>query len=80
AANLPAFGTEIRNPDFVKFAEAYGAKGTRVESLDELAPALEAAFEDGGVHVIHVPITYPPRTPRAEFAQGQTAEPLSDPE
>ncbi|MDE3823778.1 hypothetical protein I7F13_16365 [Sinorhizobium meliloti] len=58
AAKLPAFGTEIRNPDFVKFAEAYGAKGTRVERPDDLVPALEAAFEGGGVHVVSVRITY----------------------
>ncbi|WP_033055879.1 acetolactate synthase large subunit, partial [Sinorhizobium meliloti] len=58
AANLPAFGTEIRNPDFVKFAEAYGAKGTLVETPDDLVPALEAAFEGGGVHVVQVRITY----------------------
>ncbi|MBY3102413.1 hypothetical protein HFO69_32745 [Rhizobium laguerreae] len=55
---FPNFGTTFDNPDFVKLAEAYGAKGTRVETLDDLVPALEAAFEGGGVHVVEVAIVY----------------------
>ncbi|WP_457812459.1 acetolactate synthase large subunit [Sinorhizobium meliloti] len=58
AAKLPAFGTEIPNPEFVKLAEAYGAKGTRVETPDDLVPALEAAFQGRGVHVVSVRINY----------------------
>ncbi|MQX77589.1 acetolactate synthase large subunit [Sinorhizobium medicae] len=53
---FPDFGMTFGNPDFVKYAEAYGAKGTRVEAVDDLVPALEAAFEGGGVHVVAVPI------------------------
>ena len=30
-------------PDFIKLAESYGAKGIRVESLDEIRPAFEQA-------------------------------------
>ncbi|MBY3137079.1 thiamine pyrophosphate-dependent enzyme, partial [Rhizobium laguerreae] len=57
ARGFPDFGNTVDNPDFVKLAEAYGVKGTRVEALDDL-PALEAAFEGGGVHVVVVPIDY----------------------
>ncbi|MBY5545160.1 hypothetical protein HFO60_35190, partial [Rhizobium leguminosarum] len=32
------------------------ARGTRVETPDDLMPALEAAFEGGGVHVVAVPV------------------------
>jgi acetolactate synthase I/II/III large subunit len=46
------------NPDFVAYAQAYGAKDTRVGSVDELRPALEAAFAGGGVHLVVVPIDY----------------------
>jgi acetolactate synthase-1/2/3 large subunit len=56
--NFPDFGLTFGNPDFVTYAQAYGAKGARVESLEELAPTLEAAFQSGGVHVVAVPIDY----------------------
>jgi acetolactate synthase I/II/III large subunit len=52
------FGMTFGNPDFVKYAEAYGAKGTRVEAVGQLRPALEAAFAGGGVHLVVVPIDY----------------------
>jgi acetolactate synthase-1/2/3 large subunit len=52
------WGLTFGNPDFVKYAEAYGAKGSRVDSADGLIPALEAAFAGGGVHLIAVPIDY----------------------
>ncbi|RME54379.1 MAG: acetolactate synthase large subunit, partial [Deltaproteobacteria bacterium] len=56
--NFPAFGLEFGNPDFVRYAESYGAKGHRLGSADELVPQLEAAFAEGGVHLIDVPIDY----------------------
>jgi acetolactate synthase-1/2/3 large subunit len=34
------------NPDFVRLAEAYGAKGMRITKTDEVRPALEKAFAD----------------------------------
>ena len=52
------FGLTFGNPDFVKYAEAYGAVGARVEDAEGLAPTLEAAFRAGGVHLITVPIDY----------------------
>jgi acetolactate synthase I/II/III large subunit len=52
------FGLTFGNPDFVKYAEAYGAQGTLIESTDQLVPTLNAAFEAGGVHLVTVPIDY----------------------
>jgi acetolactate synthase I/II/III large subunit len=52
------WGLTFGNPDFVKYAEAYGAKGSRVERTENLVPTLEAAFAGGGVHVVTVPIDY----------------------
>ncbi|MCL6447645.1 MAG: biosynthetic-type acetolactate synthase large subunit [Armatimonadetes bacterium] len=36
--------TELRNPDFVKLAEAYGAVGRRVTKPEEVAPVLQEAL------------------------------------
>ena len=55
---FPDFGMTFGNPDCVKYAEAYGAKGTRVTAIEDLAPKLEAAFTGGGVHIVVVPIDY----------------------
>jgi acetolactate synthase I/II/III large subunit len=37
------------NPDFSRYAEAVGAKGSRVETANGLVPAVEVAFKAGGV-------------------------------
>jgi acetolactate synthase-1/2/3 large subunit len=55
---FPDFGLTFGNPDFVRYAESYGAKGTHVISVDNLLPTLENAFRSGGVHLVDVPIDY----------------------
>ena len=50
--------TSFGNPDFVRYAESYGARGSRVTELAALVPTLERAFGEGGVHVVEVPIDY----------------------
>jgi acetolactate synthase-1/2/3 large subunit len=52
------FGLSFGNPDFIKYADAYGAKGWRIEATDDLVPTLEAAFDAGGVHLVTAPIDY----------------------
>ncbi|WP_210132592.1 acetolactate synthase large subunit [Stenotrophomonas rhizophila] len=56
------FGMRFGNPDFVRYAEAYGAKGSRVTSVEALVPTIEAAFAGGGVHLLDVPIDYSENT------------------
>ena len=46
------------NPDFVMFAESFGAKGYRVESADELVPTLKQAIADDTVVIIDCPVDY----------------------
>lgn len=46
------------NPDFVKYAESFGAKGYRVESANDLLPTLERAFNDDTFVVVDVPVDY----------------------
>jgi len=58
ADGFPDFGMSFGNPDFVLYAKAYGVKGSRVESADGLASALEAAFAGGGVHLVSAPVDY----------------------
>ena len=60
--HFPDFGMTFSNPDFVKYAESYGAKGTRVANIGEFIPTLEKAFVGGGVHLIVVPIDYSENT------------------
>ncbi len=52
------WGLTFGNPDFVRYAESYGAKGWRIEASDALVPTLEAAFGEGGVHLVTVPVDY----------------------
>jgi acetolactate synthase-1/2/3 large subunit len=58
ADGFPNFGMTFGNPDFVAYAEAHHAKGSRVETAEGLPPALEKAFREGGVHLITVPVDY----------------------
>lgn len=48
----------FRNPDFVKYAESFGAKGYRVGSADELLPTLRQAVADDTVVLIDCPVDY----------------------
>ena len=52
------FAVGYGNPDFVKYAEAYGANGYRVESAGALLPLLEQCVKTPGVHVIDCPVDY----------------------
>ena len=55
---LNDYGLDYGNPDFVKYAEAYGAFGHLVTSADELLPTLQKSHSEPGVHVIEVPVDY----------------------
>ncbi|MDY0871660.1 acetolactate synthase large subunit [Dongia rigui] len=59
---FPDFGMTFNNPDFVRYAESYGAKGHRVTAIGDFVPTLEAAFKAGGVHLVTVPIDYSENT------------------
>jgi len=52
------FGLDFGNPDFVAYAKSYGAKGSRVGNAAELSTMLEAAFKEGGVHLVVAPVDY----------------------
>jgi acetolactate synthase-1/2/3 large subunit len=51
----PAF-VDFNNPDLMKYAESFGAVGCRIESADELAPALRAALNSNKLTIIDCPV------------------------
>ena len=55
---LPNYGLDYQNPDFVKYAESYGAHGHRVESAQDLGKTLADCLKATGVHIIDVPVDY----------------------
>lgn len=48
----------FNNPDFVKYAESFGAKGYRVERTEDLRSILKTALADDTVSVIDCPVDY----------------------
>ena len=55
---FPNWGLDFGNPDFVKYAESYGAHGHRVASAEGLAPLLGKCYQAGGVHLVEAPMDY----------------------
>ncbi|GAB2611718.1 acetolactate synthase large subunit [Novilysobacter erysipheiresistens] len=56
--DYPDFGMDLGNPDFVKYAESYGARGHRPDSAAEFLPLLREAIARPGIDLIEVPIDY----------------------
>ena len=49
---------DVGNPDFVKFAESFGATGYKVAKAEDLEGILQTAMNDGGVSLIDCPVDY----------------------
>lgn len=56
--HLKNYGLDFNNPDFVQYAQSYGATGQRVESTEAFLPLLKNCLITPAVHVIEVPIDY----------------------
>jgi len=52
------FGLKFSNPDFVKYAESFGAFGHRVTKTEGFKDLLMKTLNTKGVHIIEVPIDY----------------------
>ncbi len=52
------FGLDLGNPDFIKYAESYGAHGHKVKEGDNIISFIHHCFTTPGVHLIEVPIDY----------------------
>jgi acetolactate synthase-1/2/3 large subunit len=56
--NFANFGMDMGNPDFVKYAESYGAKGWRPNSVAEFRTMHKHCLDSPGVHLIDLAIDY----------------------
>jgi acetolactate synthase-1/2/3 large subunit len=66
-------GTDLKNPDFVQFARAFGLEAWRVETTGGLRPALEAALAaptGGLIHLITSPEDIAPGRTIAQLRAG----------
>ena len=52
------WGLEYNNPDFVKYAESYGAHGHSITSVTGFIETVDRAYRQGGVHLIDLPVDY----------------------
>ncbi|HEX6392639.1 MAG TPA: acetolactate synthase large subunit [Acidimicrobiales bacterium] len=50
--------TSFNNPDFVTYAESFGARGYRIEEAGELLPVLRNAMAEDTVSVVACPVDY----------------------
>ena len=78
ACGSPSFNNELRKRDgkrtdgarlqinFAQHAASMGAIATKISSLEELATALHTAEQNGGVHLIVVPVSLRERVPGFE--------------
>jgi pyruvate dehydrogenase (quinone) len=54
AAGIVDFGTDLRNPNFAKMAEAAGLLGLRAETPEQVVPMIEQALKDDGPALVEV--------------------------
>ena len=56
--NFENWGLDYGNPDFVRYAESYGAHGHRVERTQDLESTLEHCLNTDAVHLVEVAVDY----------------------
>ncbi|MDY7396082.1 acetolactate synthase large subunit [Aureibaculum sp. 2210JD6-5] len=55
---FPKYGLDYGNPDFVKYAESFGATGYRPDSVEDFKNTLQTALNSKGVQVIDLAVDY----------------------
>lgn len=72
-AGLPPYGTDLKNPDFARMAEAIGIKGIRLEDPGNVGAALEKAFAHEGPVLIDAVVnpSVLVMPPKIEFSQAK---------
>ena len=56
--NFPDFGLDFNNPDFIQYAESYGAQGYRITENGTFSKLLSHCLNEPGIHLIEVPVDY----------------------
>ena len=56
--NFQDFGLDFGNPNFIQYAESYGAKGYQITENGMFAPVLSKCLNAPGVHLIELPVDY----------------------
>jgi acetolactate synthase-1/2/3 large subunit len=62
-------GTDLVNPDFAAYAEAFGAHGETVERTADVEAAFERAIESGGLALLDLRVDPEAISPRATIAE-----------
>ncbi len=57
-AGFHDYGLDFNNPDFIQYAQSYGAFGHRVTSSGEFVPMLTKCLNTPGVHLLELPVDY----------------------
>jgi len=68
------WGLDLRNPNFVKHAESYGAKGYRLEKIEDLPKILKECLRSQGVKVVEIPISYDWATQKLKDVQKEAQD------
>lgn len=58
AMGFDGYGLSFANPDFVQFAQSFGAEGHRIAKTDDFCQVFADCLQKGGVHLIDVPVDY----------------------
>jgi acetolactate synthase-1/2/3 large subunit len=61
--------TDLLNPDFVRYAQSFGAFAARVERTEDFAPAFEAALDEERPALIELRVDPEAITPRTTLSQ-----------
>jgi acetolactate synthase-1/2/3 large subunit len=69
--------TDLRNPDFVGYAECFGGYGERVERTGDFAPALARAIASGKPAILHCMLDPQAITPNATLDQIRSSRPMA---
>jgi thiamine pyrophosphate-dependent acetolactate synthase large subunit-like protein len=52
------FGLDYANPDFVTYAQSFGAHGYRIQTDAHFQQTLDTCLTRSGVHLIELPVDY----------------------
>lgn len=52
------FGLDYANPDFISYAQSFGAHGYRIQNDAHFGQTLDICLSSAGVHVIELPVDY----------------------